>query len=259
MEILDFAKKLAVGAGEIVKDRYSKKNQYSTKTGIGDIVTEADLMSEKYLIDQIKELRPDDSILSEESGVSGHLESEYTWVLDPIDGTRNFAIGIPFFCVSIGCLKNGVPYIGVIYDPLHDEMFYAQRGDGAFLNNKKIQISQATSLEDAMLSICWVKEKADKNPFLECMKAFSEYTSYFRRYGSAALVMSYIACGRLDAYVQAGLCPWDVAAAMVIVEEAGGLITDFKGKPVNLNDKVINVIAANKYFHEKLLDHFKEY
>ena len=195
-----------------------------------------------------------DRILSEESGALGNESGEITWVIDPIDGTRNYKVGIPFFCVSIGAAKQGVAQMGAVYDPMHDEMFFAERGRGAYLNGERIEVSKDSSMEDCIVSVSWVKRKVDGTKYIEYIQKLSRDTSYFRRLGSAALVLSYVACGRIDGYLQGGLNPWDVAAGVVLIEEAGGVVTDFQGKPIDLSKKDIEIVTGNRDIHSILLN-----
>jgi myo-inositol-1(or 4)-monophosphatase len=251
-----FLEDIARGAGAIIKDSFGKIKTWQTKTGPGDIVTEIDYVSERYIISHIQERFPHDSIVSEEAGIitAPSLEDAVhkgrTWFVDPIDGTRNFALGIPFFCVSIGVVEQGIVTHGVIYDPVHDDLYYAERGKGATLNGIPIKVSETKDFEDAVLSISWARQYADYREFLEYIAKVSPHSSYFRRLGSAALVLCYVASGRLDAYLQGGVNSWDVAAGMVIVEEAGGKVTDFCGNPLDLDQAKIEILAANPNIHE---------
>lgn len=254
MEISDFIKNVAREAGSLVRDRYHTQKKWRQKTDRGDIVTEVDELSEAYIVEQIIKQYPDHCILSEEGGSLGNKDGEYIWIIDPIDGTRNYMTGIPFFCVSIAVAKDGVADLGAIYDPIHDEMFFAQRGKGAFLNDEKIEVSSEDTLEDGLVNVSWVKRKTDGRKFVSYVEEISHDTSYFRRMGSAALALAYISCGKLEAYMQGGLNPWDVAAGVVIVEEAGGVVTDFKGKPIDLKNKDIEIVTANKRIHSLLMN-----
>lgn len=254
VQMEEFIQDVARGAGEIVRQRFHTKKTWRAKSGPGDVVTEVDEEAERYILGRITSQFPNDSILSEECGAIGAGEEGRVWVIDPIDGTRNYMMGVPFFCVSIGVALAGVPGIGAIYDPIHDEMFFAQRGRGASLNGESIRVSDETSLEDSVISVSWVKEKTDRRRFIEYIEALSRDTSYFRRFGSAALVMAYVACGRLHGYLQAGLNPWDVAAGVVIVEEAGGVVSDFKGNPIDVRKKDIEIVTGSPRFHSVLLN-----
>lgn len=255
MELDAFIQDVAKGAGQILMEWYHSEKAWHTKGDRGDIVTEVDELSEKYILGRIQKVYPDDHILSEEAGSVGEVgEDRREWIIDPLDGTRNYMMGIPFFCVSIGVTRGGVAEAGAVYDPMHDEMFYARRGRGATLNGEPISVSPEKELEDSIVSVSWVKRKADRNRFVRYIEELSKDTSYFRRFGSAALVLCYIASGRLHAYIQAGLNPWDVAAGVVIIEEAGGVITDFEGKPLDLRDRRIEVVTANPDLHSLIMN-----
>ncbi|MCE5324749.1 inositol monophosphatase [bacterium] len=247
-------KDLALGAGEIIRDKFHAVKKWRTKADLGDIVTEVDIASEKFVIDRIREQYPNDRILSEESGVVGEGDSGRVWIIDPLDGTRNYMTGIPFFCVSIAVTADGKPEMGVIYDPIHDEMYFANHGGGAYLNGERIHVSAQESLEDSLVSVSWVRRKVDREMFVDYIEQISRDTSYFRRLGSAALVLAYIAAGRLHAYMQGGLNPWDVAAGILIVEEAGGVVSDFHGDPLDLCNPDIEILTANPTLHKLLLD-----
>lgn len=254
MELSEFVQDIAREAGRIVRDRFHTTKTFRQKTDRGDIVTEVDELSEAYIVDRIIKEYPEHCILCEESGLLGNQNGDHVWIIDPIDGTRNYMTGIPFFCVSIGIAKNGLAQLGVIYDPIHDEMFFAQRGKGAYLNSEPISVSSEKSLNDSIVSVSWVKNKVDGRKFVRYIEEISNETSYFRRLGSAALAMAYIACGRLDAYMQGGLNPWDVAAGVVLIEEAGGVLSDFTSKAIDLTKKHVEIVTANPNIHLILMD-----
>lgn len=215
-------------------------------------MTEVDEQSERYIIDRIRSEYPNDAILSEEIGAIG--EAENVWVIDPLDGTRNYTMGIPFFCVTMAVTTEGRAFVGVTYDPIHDEMFLARKGERATLNGEPIHVSDESAIEDSIISVSWVKRKVDRRQFVEYIEDISRDTSYFRRFGSAALVMCYVASGRIHGYVQGGLNPWDVAAGTLIIGEAGGAITDFRGADIDLRNKDIEVATANPVLHSTLLN-----
>lgn len=240
---------IARAAGRIQIEGYNRDKSFRSKDGGGDIVTEIDLACEKLIISRIKEEYPDDDILSEEAGSIALGGDRRMWIIDPLDGTRNYMQHIPFFCVSIAVTRGGVPEAGVVYDAIHDEIFAAERGKGATLNGQPISVADVDRIEDALVSVSWVRRKCDGKRFVSYIDMLSNETSYFRRFGAAALVMCYIACGRVHTYLQGGLCPWDVAAASLIIEEAGGIVTDFDGKPLDLRKPKIEVLTGNKILH----------
>ena len=215
--------------GEIEKLQVSKK-------GPSDFVTNSDLKTEKIIIEELTKGRPDYSIISEENGVKNNKDNKNTWIIDPIDGTINFLHGIPHFATSIALKHNDEIISGLIFDPIKDEMFYAERNNGAFLNNKRIKVSK-------------------KNNIGECLFATSELIDRkmelsYRKSGSAALDMAYIACGRYDGYFQKNLHLWDIAAGLILVREAGGIINK-----IDLgNHDDLKIIATSPDINEKLMD-----
>lgn len=249
-----FIQEIARGAGRIVLEGYKNIQTCRAKVDPGDVVTEIDEASEKYVIDRIKSEYPNEAILSEESGAIGYESGEGIWIIDPLDGTRNYTQHVPFFCVSIAYCIGGAAQLGAIYDPVHDEMFFAEKGKGTFLNGGLIVVSKEESVEDGLINVSWARGKGDSEQFINYLDNLSEHTSYFRRLGSAALVMAYVASGRLQGYVQSGVNPWDVAAGVVIIEEAGGNVTDFQGNPMDYHKKNIEVIAGNPAIHRDLVE-----
>jgi myo-inositol-1(or 4)-monophosphatase len=194
-----------------------------------DYASEVDGLAEKEIIKEFRRSTPDYAILGEESGASGH--SRYTWVIDPLDGTSNYLHGIPHFCVSIALVENGEPTHGVIFDPLRNELFTASRGSGATLNDRKIRIAERKDLAGAMLITGFPpRERARTSAHLKCVDALLLEAEDIRRTGSAALDLAYVASGRADAYFEAGVKPWDIAAGALLVREAGGKVVDFRGR-----------------------------
>ena len=215
--------------GEIEKLQVFKK-------GPSDFVTNSDLRVEKILIDELSKGKPDYSIISEENGVKKNKDIKNTWVIDPIDGTVNFLHGIPHFATSIALKRENEIISGLIFDPIKDEMFYAEKNNGAYLNNKRIRVSKKNNMRECL--------------FATSGKVDGEMEFSFRKSGSAALDMAYIACGRYDGYYQKNLHLWDIAAGLVIVEEAGGVINK-----INLNNiKDFKIIASSPDINEKLME-----
>ena len=254
MQLDEFVQDVARGAGRILKEKFHAPMTWRQKTGRGDIVTEVDEEAERYIVGRIREHCPDHAILSEECGAVGGENSQDTWIVDPVDGTRNYATGVPFFCVSIGLARNGASEMGAVYDPIHDEMFFARRGKGAYLNGQRIEVAREESIEDSVIPVGWVRRKGDRAEFLQYIEVLSHDTSHFLRFGSAALVMAYMAGGRVDACIYGGLNSWDVAAGVVLIEESGGIVTDFAGNPIDLRNKDIEIAAANPKLHSVLLE-----
>ncbi len=226
--------------------------QVSTK-GPGDFVTSADKRTEKILIEELQRAHPEYGIITEEKGIINKSNTDNRWVIDPIDGTMNFLNGIPQFAISIGYEEKGEITCGVIFNPITNEMFIAEKGNGAYLNNSRIRVSNKKKLKDALLVTGGPKGASKiKN------KIFSEYinisnnVSNVRKFGSAALDMAYVACGRFDGYWQRELNYWDIAAGIIILKEAGGFINFFDEE--NENSLKKNVIASNSNIHNELLD-----
>jgi len=215
--------------GEIEKLQVSKK-------GPSDFVTNSDLNTEKIIIDELTKRRPDYSIISEENGIKKNKDTKNTFIIDPIDGTINFLHGIPHFATTIDLKHENEIISGLIFDPIKDEMFYAEKNNGAYLNNKRIRVSKRNNMQECLFATSGEVEKKIE---------FS-----YRKSGSAALDMAYIACGRYDGYYQRNLHLWDVAAGLVLVEEAGGVINK-----INLEEyRDLKIIASSPDINEKLME-----
>lgn len=196
-----------------------------------DFASEVDELAEKEIVKEFRRSTPDYAILGEESGFSGKGNSRYTWVIDPLDGTSNYLRGIPHFCVSIGLVENGEPIHGVIFDPLRNELFTSSRGSGTVLNEKRVRVADRKDLNGAMLITGFApRERSRTSAHLKCLDSLLTEAEDVRRTGSAALDLAYVACGRADAYFEAGVKPWDIAAGALMVREAGGKVSDFKGR-----------------------------
>lgn len=220
-----------------------------------DFATDVDQKAEVEIIKELSKAYPDYAIMGEETG--GRLgEARYTWVIDPLDGTSNFMRGLPHFSVSIALLDDGVPIHGVVYDPVRDEVFTASKGSGAFLNDRRVRIGQRASLEGALLCTGFPYRQRKKLPSqLRMIKQLLEEAEDLRRTGSAALDLSYVACGRLDGFFEYGLKLWDMAAGALIVREAGGVCTGFTGDDNYLSHG--DLIAANLKLAAKLVSIIK--
>ena len=200
-----------------------------------DFASEVDSQAEKEIIKELKRAHPDYAVLGEEGGAKG--KSRSVWVIDPIDGTSNYLRGNPHFCISIALVEDGVPAHGVIFDPLRNELFTASRGGGAMLNDKRMRCAQKLGLEGTVIATGFApRERARAPAQLDCIRVLLEQAEDIRRGGSAALDLAYVACGRVDGYFEAGVKPWDIAAGMLLVREAGGTVTDFAGNSENLLD-----------------------
>jgi len=194
-----------------------------------DYASEVDELAEQEIVRELRKAGPDYAFLGEEGGSQG--KGRLTWVIDPLDGTSNYLHGIPHFCVSIALVENGEPIHGVIFDPLRNELWTASRGSGATLNDKRIRIGERKDLEGAMLITGFPpRERSRLAPQLRCIEALLAEAEDVRRTGSAALDLAYVATGRADAYFEAGVKPWDIAAGVLLVREAGGKVADFRGR-----------------------------
>ena len=256
-EILELAIRLARAAGEIQRERYETALTVTTKSASIDLVTEVDRACEDLIVDEILASRPGDAILAEEGGGRERPDAEWRWVIDPLDGTVNYAHGFPRFCVSIGVERRGEREVGVVYDPLLDELFQARRGGGAFLAERRLRVSRREKLEQALIATGFaydVHHSREDNlgHFGRILKA----ARGLRRDGSAALDLCYVAAGRLDAYWELKLQPWDVAAGLLIVEEAGGRCSDLQGSPPPRSGG--QVVASNGLVHAAFLAQLQE-
>jgi myo-inositol-1(or 4)-monophosphatase len=218
-----------------------------------NLVTDADCRAEQRIIDVIQKAFPSHRILAEERGLAQPSPSPYQWVIDPLDGTTNFAHGFPAYCVSIGVEHEGRGLIGVVFDPTRDELFTARRGKGAFLNNAPITVSTADQLDRALLVTGFAYDIRDTpNNNLDHFVRFALKTQGLRRTGTAALDLCYVASGRFDGFWEVTLNPWDMAAGIVILEEAGGKVTNFRGETHSIYGK--QLVASNGRIHRAMLD-----
>jgi myo-inositol-1(or 4)-monophosphatase len=251
-EILDLAVSIALEVGALQRERFRKPHTIETKSSGIDLVTEVDRLSEQRIVERILEARPNDAVLAEETGVHGG-KAPIRWVIDPLDGTTNYANGIAQFAVSIGVDRAGVPEVGVVYDPIKEELFTAARGGGASLGGSPIHVSRCTSLEQALLATGFAYDVHTASvDNLEYFGRFIKRAQSVRRLGSAALDLAYLACGRFDGFWELSLHPWDVAAGMLLVQEAGGVVTDLRGGPPDPTGATC--VASNGLIHEALLE-----
>ena len=243
---LKTAIKAAKEAGQIMLKRRGHPGKIDYKGRI-NLVTEVDLLCEKKIIECIKNDYPDHSILAEESGESA-TDSDYKWIIDPIDGTTNFAHDFPFYCSSIALEIKGNLQIGVVYLPVLDELFTAQRGKGAFLNDKKIQVSKVDNLKTSMLATGFAYDVHETDmDNVNHFKNFLKQARAVRRPGSAAIDLCYVAAGRFDGFWELNLHPWDVAAGVLLIEEAGGKVTSMAGEHYSIYSN--NILASNRGIH----------
>ena len=252
--MLNFAIQTAREAGRVLAEKFGRALRVSNKGDI-DLVTEADIASERLIVERIRSYHPRHAILTEESGdvvALGDVDSEYKWIIDPLDGTTNYAHGYPCFCVSIALEHEGRVVVGVVYDPTRDELFAAERGGGATLNGRSLHVSETSELNDALLCTGFPYDVRDRGDFARHFRNFIMRAQSVRRDGAAALDLAYVAAGRFDAFYEEGLRPWDVAAGVLLVEEAGGRVTHYDGSPFRVYTPPI--AASNGLIHEAMLD-----
>lgn len=221
-----------------------------------DFVTKVDRLSESVIMETVKEAFPSHSFLAEETVHQDNFE-DYRWIIDPLDGTTNYIHGFPVFAVSIALEYKKEILLGVVLDPIHDELFYAVKGSGSFLNGNRIHVSHITAPRESLVATGFpFRKKETIDLYLDAFKRIFETVSDLRRAGSAALDFAYLAAGRCDGFFELGLSPWDIAAGSLLVEEAGGLVSDFYGGQEYLSTG--NVIAGNKNIHREILTMIQE-
>ncbi len=241
----------ALKAGEIVKEHYNQNVSFSTKDEESrDYVTKADLASEKIIIAELKSQYSHNNFISEESDVINN-NSDYTWIIDPLDGTTNFLRKIPFFSISIALAKADKIILGCVYNPINNELFFAEKGTGAYLNNRKITVSSNNILSKSIVSQSFDYATEERKDNFKNIQALFFYTEGFRIFHSTALELCNVACGRTDAHMVSGANSWDVAAGAFIVEEAGGRVTQFDGSQWNF--KIPRIIVTNSAIHSELI------
>ena len=243
-------------AKTLIRDFGEIENLQVSIKGPGDFVTASDKKVEKILIDELQKARPNYSILSEEIGKINNDES-FKWIIDPIDGTANFLHGIPHFAISIGLEHDGEIICGIIYDPIKDEMFVAEKGNGSYLNNQRIRVSSRSKLENCIIFTGGPKIGVkNRELFLkEYNNVSSKVPTSIRKLGSASLDMAYVAAGRCDGFWQRDLKYWDIAAGIILVRESGGFVTDFKGEKGYMQNKTI--LVTNSKINNEMIEIFK--
>ena len=237
----------------LIRDFGEIENLQVSAKGPGDFVSSADKRTEKILIEELQKAHPEFGIITEETGIINKSNTQNRWIIDPIDGTMNFLNGVPQFAISIGYEENNEIKCGVIFNPITNEMFAAEKGNGAYLNNSRIRVSNKKNVKDSLLVTGGPKQasKIKEQIFSEYIH-LSKNASNIRKFGSAALDMAYVACGRFDGYWQREINYWDIAAGIIIVKEAGGFV-DFFEQPTNTHLKM-NILASNASIHEELKD-----
>jgi myo-inositol-1(or 4)-monophosphatase len=250
--MLNFAIQTARDAGRVLAERFGRALEVSNKGDI-DLVTEADLAAERLIVERIRSYHPRHSILAEESGETLRTDqpSEYKWIVDPLDGTTNYAHGYPCFCVSVALERAGEIVLGVIYDPVREELFAAERGEGATLNSRRIRVSDVEDLNRALVCTGFPYDVRDRGDFARHFHNFIMHAQGVRRDGSAALDLAYVACGRFDGFWEEGLRAWDVAAGQLLVEEAGGRVSRYDGTEFSVYQPPI--LASNGLVHDRMM------
>jgi len=247
--MLNIATRAARAAGDVIMRYLDRVDTLKiTPKGRNDFVSEVDRKAEEEIVNTLRKAYPGHGFLGEEGGRHGGPRGEYVWVIDPLDGTTNFLHGFPQFAVSIGLLHKGKLECGVVYDPLRQELFTAKRGGGAMLNNRRIRVTRQNGFKGALLGTGFpFKDQRHNDAYFAMFRELMKDTAGIRRAGSAALDLSWVACGRMDGFWEIGLMPWDMAAGVLLVQEAGGIVTDFEN-----GDKYLetgNLLTASPRLH----------
>jgi myo-inositol-1(or 4)-monophosphatase len=246
---LDVAIDAAHEAGAILRTEYGRPKEISYK-GEVDIVTESDRRSEALIVARLRAEFPDHAIIAEEGGTGAAAGAKYTWHVDPLDGTTNFAHGYPCFAVSVGLLEEGEPLVAAVMNPTSDELFTAVRGEGAYLNQKRIHVSPIEKLAESLVCTGFPPKHRRSSANMSYYWEFTLRSHGVRRDGSAALDLCSVACGRFEAFWEFGLNSWDTAAGMLLVTEAGGMVTDLAGRPYRPGDN--EMLATNGCIHAEM-------
>ena len=241
-------------AGRLIMTYFERRIGYEYKGDV-DLVTEADRASEKLIVERIRQHFPSHDIVGEE-GTRKDTGSDYRWYVDPLDGTTNFAHGYPVFCVSLGVEGTDGIVAGVLYDPTRDELFAAEKGSGASLNGRPIQVSNTKKLSESLLATGFPSHKRHKNPNIHFYHQLTLRSHGLRRAGSAALDLANVASGRYDGFWEFNLNPWDTAAGVLLVTEAGGTVSRFDGSPWRIDSS--ETLASNRILHNELMENFSE-
>ena len=254
MNFREIAEKAAREAGVIIRANFKRDIKIERKQE-HELVSEVDRKVEKKIREIIQRNFPDHSILGEEFGEE-EKESEYTWIIDPIDGTTNFLMKNPFFNTSIALAKGKEPIVGVVYNPIADELFSAEKDEGAFLNGEEISVSEKKKLSDSLITYCHGKTNESVDGIVPIFHKFKRNAVDIRQLGAGALELCYVASGRVEAFVDNGVYPWDAAAGILILREAGGKATDFSGEKWDTDSKTL--VASNGKSHPEILEQIQE-
>jgi myo-inositol-1(or 4)-monophosphatase len=245
---LKAAIKAACAGGEILLQHYGKVSVKYKKDR--SFVTAADTCSEKKIKTILKKQFPDYSFLGEESGLEDN-DSEYTWIIDPLDGTTNYSVMNPFFNVSVALAKKDEPILGVVFSPIQNELFWAEKGKGAYLNSKKILASKKKDLLTSFIAFCHAHDEITTERIIKIFPHLKKASDHVRQIGAAELELAYVGAGRIEGFLMLKQNPWDTASGSLIVKEAGGVVTDIEGKPFNLKSQ--DLVASNGLLHKQIL------
>ncbi|HSR73731.1 MAG TPA: inositol monophosphatase family protein [Sulfurovum sp.] len=255
---IDTLKQIALDAGKIVKEGYASHKEVSHK-GVVDLVTEYDVRTEAFIIDQLKKVFPDYTLVGEESH-QGSYHYDKVIYIDPIDGTTNFVHGIPHLAISLGVWEQGKPRLAVVYNPILEELFWAIRGEGAFCNGQRLEVSRQSKLQNALIATGFPYAKVNAGIeyqwVINCMTNLLPHIQDIRRLGAAAIDLCYLAQGKVEAFYEIDLKPWDVAAGILIVQEAGGHISNVYDRPFDFDDK--SIVASNGKVHQQLMKYLEK-
>lgn len=256
--LLSTARQVAYKTGELIRSKWNQPRTIKSK-GFRDLVTDTDVAAQKLITDTIREQFPDHGFLTEEDDNNLPTSGPVIWVIDPVDGTTNFSRSVPSFCVSIGAVSDtGELLAGAVYDPMRDELFGAARSEGAWLGSRSgeqrpLSVSQIDTLPDVLFALDWSRQPDLRGLALDVLAVMAPQVQDVRAIGSAALALTWLAAGRVDGYVNMQLSPWDLAAACLIIQEAGGQISQPDGQPWRYSPQNDGVIASNGRIHQQLL------
>jgi len=255
---IDTLKQIALDAGKIVKEGYASHKEVLHK-GVVDLVTEYDVKTEAFIIERLKKAFPDHTLVGEESH-QGSFHYDKAIYIDPIDGTTNFVHGIPHLAISLGVWEEGEPTLAVVYNPILDELFWAVQGEGAYCNGRRLGVSTQSELQNALVATGFPYAKVNAGIeyhwVINCMTNLLPHIQDIRRLGAAAVDLCYLAQGKVEAFYEIDLKPWDVAAGILIVQEAGGQISNVDDQPFDFDDK--SIVASNGKVHQQLLKYLEK-
>ncbi|MDP6043556.1 MAG: inositol monophosphatase family protein [Dehalococcoidales bacterium] len=250
---LEVATEVVKQAGEVLLAHFYGEKEMRNK-GQGELVTEADILSQRVIVKLLADEYPDYNFLAEESMSSAKVTG-YTWLVDPLAGTNNYVFGIPFFGINIALVRDNDILMSITYDPLRDELFRAEKGKGAYLNNSPIHVSERVSLQDSLLGFDPGYDRTSGGELLKAVTGLWPEVFGLRVMGSASMALAYVASGRIDLYVRYGVQPWDIASGLLLVREAGGRVSDWQGEPANFWHT--EIVAANGTLQREFLGHWK--